>query len=577
MTISDILRNLPESITWLVLFEIKGFRAIASDDVMKDMYFLNKSVELDKFDYVILTSQGRYLSSASSSVFTHGETLEPYSFQGENNLFNAYADLLHNYEVNDAQSFAVAIDPDFGKVLLYIQLKDGLAHSEGLFTFRPTQFLYELLQSVGVRYVGGVQHEGHFRAKYINRLSVHISSGTINDYSRTDNCNVFFFRHGQIDEFLKSGLFTAADKRIEITRRMVSNDLKEVATKCLNEKLAMSWLPPTGDETFPFGDLVPKGYVNRALKETGEQDIQPALERDIISKKLRGLWTFETDDLETSIDSALVLQSLTDAGAARQLDQFFDGEKGLYPQLWAVDPKPGEMIYDPRKRHWCQADAATTALVVALQKRHGLAVDARMEQYVRTSFDTRSDLYLANPYMVDWIYAQALMRMDGTEQLREQLKQELLQSLNADFSFGQFDKVLSSAFGAMALLALGYRGNVVMALQLFIINNYHREKNGKNVPYYSSLINDDGHTEGRTVKVNGYTLDLSLHEDTYNMIYISMVALALNERIGINDLTEETLLYIEAVAHPRYGAASVKEYVEQVALVPYMKPGLPLQ
>jgi hypothetical protein len=97
------------------------------------------------------------------------------------------------------------------------------------------------------------------------------------------------------------------------------------------------------------------------------------------------------------------------------------------------------------------------------------------------------------------------------------------------------------------------------------------------VPYYSSLINDDGHTEGRTVKVNGYTLDLSLHEDTYNMIYISMVALALNERIVINDLTEETLPYIEAVAHPRYGAASVKEYVEQVALVPYMKPGLPLQ
>lgn len=577
MTIEDILKHLPDSISWLVLFEIEGFKAVATEEVMIDMYFLNKDVNLKEFDYVVLTSEGRYLSKPNEIGFIHGETLEPYNFTGENNLYNAYSDLLSDYDVNGAQSFAVAEDPEFGKVLLYIQLKDGLAHSEGLFKNPPTQEMYELLQAVGVRYVGGKQHKESFRAQFLNRLSTHIMSGTINDYSRTDNCNVFFFRHGRIDAFLKDGLFTAAQRRIAITLEKVKKELASVAERSLKEKLSMSWLPPQGDEKFPFGDLVAKGFVNRALKTVGETEVQPKVEADLFTKKLRGLWTFETDDLETSTDSVLVLQSVEDAAAARQLDQFFDGKHGLYPQLWAGDPKPGEMIYDPRKRHWCQADIATTAYAVGLQKKHGLDVKPEVVDFVLNSFDQRSDLYFANPYMIDWIYAQTLMQLEGTEALRAQLRSELQNSLNADFSFGQYDKVLSSAFGVMALLELGYNGNVISALQLYIINHYYQDKNGRNVPFYSSLINDDGRTEGRTVKVNDYVIDLSLHEDTHDMIYLSMVAMALNHQVSADDLTENTQDYINAPSHPRYVCSTVKDYVEQFALKPYMTQGLPTE
>lgn len=575
MTIDDILKNLPDSISWLVLFEIEGFKSVANEEVMVDMYFLNKDVTLSEFNYVILTNEGRYLSKANVQGFIHGETLEPYSYNGEDNLYSAYSELLVDYKVNDAQSFAVAEDPEFGKVLLYIQLKDGLAYSEGLFKNPPTQEMYEFLQAVGVRYVGGQQHDESFRAQFVNQLSTHIMSGTINDYSRTDNCNVFFFRHGRIDAFLKDGLFTAAQKRIAITLNRVKDDLKQVAHSCMNEKLSMTWLPPQGNETFPFGDLVPKGFVNRALKNVGETQIQSKLEADIFNKKLRGLWTFETDDLETSTDSVLVLQSVKDENAARQLDQFFDGKNGLYPQLWATEPKPGEMVYDPRKRHWCQADIATTAYAIALQKKNGLEVATEMVDFVIDSFDQRSDLYFANPYMIDWIYAQTLTQLEGTQDLQAKLKYELLNSLNEDYSFGQFDKVLSSAFGVLALLELGYEGNVISALQLHIINHYYQEKNGKNIPFYSSLINDEEKTEGRTVKVNDFVLDLSLHEDSHDMIYVSIVAMALNHQILPENLKENTLEFIENEPHGRYASSTIQNYVEQYALKPYMRAGLP--
>jgi hypothetical protein len=163
----------------------------------------------------------------------------------------------------------------------------------------------------------------------------------------------------------------------------------------------------------------------------------------------------------------------------------------------------------------------------------------------------------------------------GTQELQAKLKGELLNSLNEDYSFGQFDKVLSSAFGVLALLELGYEGNVISALQLHIINHYYQEKNGKNIPFYSSLINDEKKTEGRTVKVNDFVLDLSLHEDSHDMIYVSIVAMALNHEVLPENLKENTLEFIENEAHGRYTCSTIQNYVEQFALKPYLRAGLP--
>lgn len=569
MTIKEILLSLPETIEWLVLFKIDSFSELADEQTMKDMYFLNKKTKLNLYDYVILTSQARYLSHKENNVLINGETLKEYSFSSEKNLYNAYSSFMKNYDINKADSFAVAEYPEYGKVLLHIVLKNGMAISEALFKKAPSLKFYELLQSVGVKYLGGEKDGDFFKAKYINKLHIHISSGTINDFGRTDNCNIFFFNHGNIDKVLKPGLEIASIKRLEIFKKTLFQDLKTIASHCLEEKLSMNWLPPIGEETFPFGDLVPKAYVNLALKTVGESNIQKELEKNIVSKKLRGLWTFETDDLETSTDSVLVLQSLDDKQAAMQLEQFYDGKAGYFPQLWSDKPKPGEMKYENAKKHWCQADLATTCLVFALQKKYNIETRKEVKEYILDNFESRSDLYFANPYMVDWLYAQALSKMTNVESFKMNLINEILNSLNKDFSLGSYDKVLSSAFGILALKELGYNKNVLAALQLFIMNNYYKEKNGKNIPYYSTMISDTANYKGRKVNVNETVLELSYHQDTHNMIYVSIVALAVSYSFEKFSLEENIQKYIKTVSHKRY-SLDIKNYIEKYALVPYI-------
>lgn len=569
MTIKEILLSLPETIEWLVLFKIDSFSELADEQTMKDMYFLNKKTKLNLYDYVILTSQARYLSHKENNVLINGETLKEYSFSSEKNLYNAYSSFMKNYDINKADSFAVAEYPEYGKVLLHIVLKNGMAISEALFKKAPSLKFYELLQSVGVKYLGGEKDGDFFKAKYINKLHIHISSGTINDFGRTDNCNIFFFNHGNIDKVLKPGLEIASIKRLEIFKKTLFQDLKTIASHCLEEKLSMNWLPPIGEETFPFGDLVPKAYVNLALKTVGESNIQKELEKNIVSKKLRGLWTFETDDLETSTDSVLVLQSLDDKQAAMQLEQFYDSKAGYFPQLWSDKPKPGEMKYENAKKHWCQADLATTCLVFALQKKYNIETRKEVKEYILDNFESRSDLYFANPYMVDWLYAQALSKMTNVESFKMNLINEILNSLNKDFSLGSYDKVLSSAFGILALKELGYNKNVLAALQLFIMNNYYKEKNGKNIPYYSTMISDTANYKGRKVNVNETVLELSYHQDTHNMIYVSIVALAVSYSFEKFSLEENIQKYIKTVSHKRY-SLDIKNYIEKYALVPYI-------
>jgi len=570
MTIKEILFSLPETIEWLVLFKIDSFGKLTDDKTMKEMYFLNKNTNLHLYDYVILTSQDRYLSCKDKKTLINGETLKEYSYSSEKNLYNSYSLFMKNYDINKADSFAVAEYPEYGKVLLHIVLKNGMAISEALFKKEPSLKFYELLQAVGVKYLGGEKENDFFKAKYINKLHIHITSGTINDFGRTDNCNIFFFNHGNIDHVLKPGLEIASIKRLDIFKNTLFKDLKKIAEHCLAEKLSMTWIPPLGDDTFPFGDLVPKAYVNLALKTVGETKVQIELENNIISKKLRGLWIFETDDLETSTDSVLVLQSLDDKPAVLLLEQFYDNKGGYFPRLWSDQPKPGEMQYEKAKKHWCQANIATTCMVFALQKKYNIKTSIDVKNYILENFENRSDLYFANPYMVDWLYAQALSKMTNVDIYKENLKNEILNSLNEDFSFGSYDKVLSSAFGILALKELGYNKNVLAALQLFILNNYSKEKNGRNIPYYSTMICFEKNYKGRKIKINGTEFELSYHQDTYNMIYVSIIALAMNFNFKNFNLDENIQKYVKEQSHNRY-LLDIKNYIEKYALVPYIE------
>ncbi|CAN5251531.1 hypothetical protein BH09BAC1_BH09BAC1_13990 [soil metagenome] len=585
MRVEEILKKLPSSVSWMVMFDVAAFRTLADDVTFKAMYFLNPEIDLNLYSHAILTSQGRYVSPHEGNTLTHGETLEEYEYHSDDNLLNAYDEHLRVFDIEQSHCLAVADYPVYGKVSLYVTLGNGEARAESSFQKAPSQAHYEFLQAVGVKFLGGEQQGDRFVARYSNALPIHIHSGILNEFSRTDNCNIFFFQQGNIEEGLAAGLRTAAEKRINWLLGSARQNLIAVAEKSLTEKVSMSWLPPVGEETFPFGDLVPQGFANLALK-TFPNDVQPRLEQRLRDKKLKGFWAFESNDLGTSVDSALVLQSLVDHEAAELLETFSNGEGAYVPQLWDMQSGYDEVQnasaggavhgYVSGKKHWGQPDIATTALIAAIRRRHNLPVREATRQFIITNFDDRSSLYYANPYLVDWVYAQALTKLEGTQHLRVKLIDEITASIDNNYSAGQFDKVLSSAFAVLALNELGYKGRFIPALQLYIVNHYHHQMQGKHVPFYSSVIHEAGGFAGRAVTVNGYNLELSLHQDTHNMIYHAAVAMALaiprDEELPAEDL----FVQINKTPHGRYLSPTVNHYVEGYALTPYMVANLPV-
>jgi len=61
MSATDILRSLPASLDWMVLFRLSAIRRWAQDAYMKAMFFLPEQIDLGPFSYVVRTSPGRYL------------------------------------------------------------------------------------------------------------------------------------------------------------------------------------------------------------------------------------------------------------------------------------------------------------------------------------------------------------------------------------------------------------------------------------------------------------------------------------------------------------------------------------
>lgn len=574
MIVAEILKKLPETCTWMVLFNLSKIKTFADDETIKRMYFLNPNVQLNEFTHVVLTSQGRYVAPVNGNYLVHGEELVTYDYTDTDTLGKRYNHLLAEFNINNADSLAVAVDNEYGDVCLYIEIDNALATAKSVFKTPPSKLHYDLLNAVGVTYKGGQQSNAGFVASYQNSLPLHIQSAIFADFSRTDNCNYFFFKHGNIDQFLAMGLGMAANSRLEKSLLGIRKQLEGVATRALNEKLAMSWLPPEGGQTFPFGDQVPLGFVNLALKNYGEKNVQPLVEESLNNNKLRGLWAFETNDLETATDSSLVLQSMDDKQAAELIQKFYDGSGGYVPQLWSLTPQTGEMPYVPEKRHWCQADFGSTCLTYASRRKLGFESNADTEKYLLEGFDTRSGLYYANPFFIDWIYAQALNHIQHAEEARLKLQGEILSALQDGYYVNNYDTVLSTSYACLALKETGYNGRAIKAMQIFIMNNFEKACNGQNIPFYSSLISATP-VNGRQVHVNGYTLALSFHEDTYNMLLLSAAAMALNIQPVNDDDAAKVEQYIAATPHARYTCADHKNYVEQFALVPYMKSNLP--
>ncbi len=74
MKISNILDLLPQSLEWMVLFNLEKVRPIAGDQVTRAMFYLPETIDLNPFSHVVLTSAGRLVATLSENSL-----VDPYS------------------------------------------------------------------------------------------------------------------------------------------------------------------------------------------------------------------------------------------------------------------------------------------------------------------------------------------------------------------------------------------------------------------------------------------------------------------------------------------------------------------
>ena len=120
------------------------------------------------------------------------------------------------------------------------------------------------------------------------------------------------------------------EHRLALARRRGREALASLADEASRTPLALICQPPPPAKPFPYGDLVPLGFLLRAVNAatSPSSPVRRGLE-DLLRDKRPGLlWAYHSDTLVTCIDSALVLQGFRDAAGVEALEIFADGRGG---------------------------------------------------------------------------------------------------------------------------------------------------------------------------------------------------------------------------------------------------------
>jgi hypothetical protein len=153
---SQIIRSLPESLDWMVLFDLSTLRRMVADETVRGMFSLPESTDLDLHSHVILTSRGtlaaaregsKLIDPANETVFCAGETVEC--------LYRWFPDRFDLFPVDEVDCLAVVPMPPLPPVLLHLRAEAGYGEAKAVFAEDPSGRHYELLKAVWVEYLGG--------------------------------------------------------------------------------------------------------------------------------------------------------------------------------------------------------------------------------------------------------------------------------------------------------------------------------------------------------------------------------------------------------------------------------------
>jgi hypothetical protein len=582
---TDILDLLPASAEWMVLFRLSAIRPWAQDAQMKEMFFLPQEIDLGSFNHVVLSSRGRYLAphDGSDLCLLNGSQLQPGSTQ-QPSFLDRHRRLLETLPSNEPDCLGLGKKPNLPPVLLHVLIKDGYGQARAIFHRQPSQHNYQLLRAVGVEYQGGHSTQSGFVAFFRNRLPTHIHAGSLAGYTRTGNCNQFFLNHGEIDASLESGLNKASESRITWGRETGLAAAGRLGSLARQVCLAMTCQPPPPQKRFGYGDLVPLGFLLKALNQSVKNTLaRPTTQvREMLLAGRQGaLWPFHKGRLVTATDSVLILQALPDREGVEALEQFSAGRGQYCPQLWSQTKQPNRMVITEANVHWCQPDFATTCLVRSLRAEVGLSRLTPL-QYLEDHFETRSGLYFANPYLTDWALANAIRADAEAVSLKRRVLQEILAGINDDYSFGTYDVALSTSLAILALAALGCHGRLLRLAQLRLLDMMDPVAGmwPECTPFYSTFRSTactestipsamiGGARSSQILKVRGSPHEMSLYIDTHRMVATAVAVLALGEQCDPS--VRDTELQ-KAAVHPRYKCPSHAEYIAEFALPPYLE------
>jgi hypothetical protein len=156
-------------------------------------------------------------------------------------------------------------------------------------------------------------------------------------------------------------LSSPEERRLAWVRGRGREALASLAYEVSRIPLALVYQPPPPAKPFPYGDLVPLGFLLRAIN-AGTSPTSPIRRdlEDLLRDKRQGLlWAYHSDTPVTCIDSALVLQGFRDPASIEALETFVDGRGGYYPQLCSEKPERDKMTITSHNRHWCQPEYGT--------------------------------------------------------------------------------------------------------------------------------------------------------------------------------------------------------------------------
>jgi hypothetical protein len=380
---------------------------------------------------------------------------------------------------------------------------------------------------------------------------------------------------------------SAEERRLDLARERGREALESLAREACLTSLPLTCRPPQPAGSFAYGDLVPLGFVLRAIKaDFNDLAVRRDLE-DLLRDRRQGLlWPYHTGTLVTCIDSALILQGFEDPAGVEALEVFADGRGGYFPQLCSERPESGKMTISPRNRHWCQPDYGTTCLASALRTQAGLERKTSVG-YLARGYESRSGLYFANPYMTDWALAWAMQEVDAATALRERLANDILASANEDGSFGRFDVAMSTALAILALTSLGVGGEAVRLARLRLADIMMPDGRWPSgTPFYSAVTIPRervpggvlarlmlGERRGQLIWLHGAVRAVSLYEDRDRMISTALAVLALTQAGPPTERNATLPMQDRDGCHPRYRCEDHMAYIAGLALPPYTAEG----